>query len=303
MDISLEYYRVFDQVARFGSITMAAQSLCISQPAVSQAVRQLETALNCRLFVRTSRGVHLTKEGEVLYGYAKRGLELILEGENAMKRMRDLEAGEIRIGASDMTLQFYLLSYLESFHEAYPNVRVIVSNAPTPETMESLCQGKIDFGVVSTPVESQEDVKLVPVKEIRNVFVAGEKFSYLKGRRLAYKELEGLPCIVLEGNTSTRAFTDSYLEQRGVRLAPEFELATSDMVVQFAARNMGVGCVVEDFARKKLLAGELFCLEFEEKMPGRQMCIATHKRSPMSSAGRRLLERMLGGEGKAGMVP
>ena len=68
MDISLEYYRVFYCAARCGSITMAAQELCISQPAVSQAVKQLETALNCRLFLRTSKGVHLTKEGELLYG-------------------------------------------------------------------------------------------------------------------------------------------------------------------------------------------------------------------------------------------
>lgn len=294
MDISLEYYRVFYHVAGSGSITMAAQQLCISQPAVSQAVKQLETVLKCRLFLRTSKGVHLTREGELLYDYVKRGLEVILEGERTLKRMQDLDMGEIRIGASDMTLQFYLLPYLESFHETYPNIKVIVSNAPTPETMESLCHGKIDFGVVSTPVECREDVKLVPVKEIRNVFVAGEKFSYLKGRRLCYKKLEELPCIVLEGNTSTRTFTDLFLEKRGVKLAPEFELATSDMVVQFAARNMGVGCVVEDFAREKLRTGKLFCLQFEEEMPGRQICVAVCGRSPVSPAGRRLLETLTG---------
>jgi len=274
---------------------MAAEQLCISQPAVSQAVKQLEAALGCSLFVRTSKGVYLTKEGELLYGYVKQGLELILEGEGTLKRMQDLDMGEIRIGASDMTLQFYLLPYLETFHEAYPNIKVVVSNAPTPETMRSLCQGKIDFGVVTGPVEGYEEAKLVPVREICNVFVAGGKFRYLKGRKLAYKELEQLPCIVLEGNTSTRAFTDAFLEQRGVRLAPEFELATSDMVVQFAARNMGVGCVVEDFAREKLQAGGLFCLEFEEEMPKRQMCVATYKSSHMSPAGKRLLEMLVMG--------
>ena len=212
--------------------------------------------------------------------------------------MQDLDAGEIRIGASDMTLQFYLLPYLESFHETYPNIKVIVFNAPTPETVKSLCQGKIDFGVVSTPAESPEEVSLTPVREIRNVFVAGEKFRYLKGRRLSYKELERLPCIVLEGNTSTRAFTDAYLAERGVSLGPEFELATSDMVVQFAVRNMGIGCVAEDFAREKIGAGELFCLEFEEEPPGRQICVATCLRSPVSPAGRRLLEML--GEASAG---
>ena len=292
-DISLEYYRVFYQAAKLGSITMAAEYLCISQPAVSQAVKQLEGALGCRLFVRTSKGVHLTQEGELLYSYVERGLNMILDGEKISRRMQDLDTGEVRIGASDMTLRFYLLSYLEKFHETYPNVKVMVSNAPTPETMKSLRDGKIDFGVVSTPALAARDVKLTPVREIRDVFVAGEKFRYLKGKSLAYESLQSLPCILLEGNTSTRAFIDACLEERGVRLAPEFELATSDMIVQFAARNMGVGCVVEDFAREKLDSGELFVLDFDSPMPCRNICVATDRGTAMSPAGRKLLEMLV----------
>ena len=293
MDINLEYYRVFYQAAKLGSITLAAEHLCISQPAVSQAVRQLETALGSRLFVRTSKGVHLTQEGELLYGYVERGLTAITDGEQTLRRMQDLDTGEVRIGASDMTLQFYLLSYLERFHEQYPGIKVSVSNAPTPETMRSLHDGKIDFGVVTTPASPSGDVRLIPVRSIRNVFVAGERFQYLKGQTLSYSRLLTLPCILLEGNTSTRVFTDRYLEERGVKLAPEFELATSDMIVQFAVRNMGVGCVVEDFAREKMEQGQLFCLEFESQMPDRHMCIAADKKSAVSPAGRKLLDMLL----------
>ena len=97
------------------------------QPAVSQAVRQLETALGCRL-LRTSRGVKLTSEGELLLSYVRRGIDAIQDGETMLRRMNNLETGEIRIGASDMTLQFYLLPYLEQFHEQYPNIKVTVSN-------------------------------------------------------------------------------------------------------------------------------------------------------------------------------
>ena len=295
MDINLEYYRVFYQVSRLGSITLAAEQLCISQPAVSQAIKQLEKALNSQLFVRTSKGVRLTQEGEQLYAYVERGLENILDGERMLKRMQELDTGEVRIGASDMTLQFYLLPYLEAFHEDYPKVKVIVSNAPTPETMTSLLEDRIDFGVVSTPLEAEYEVERIPVRPIRNVFVAGDKFSYLRGKKLDYKILETMPCIFLEGNTSTRTFTDEYLEARGVKVEPEFELATSDMIVQFALRNLGIGCVVEDFAAEKLETGELFCLEFEDEMPMRQMCIVIDKRSPMSPAGRKLLDMMMDG--------
>ena len=99
--INLEYYKVFYYVCSCGGITAAAEVLCISQPAVSQAVHQLETALGCRLFLRTSKGVKLTREGEVLHSYVKRGIESIYDGEDTLKRIQDLETGEIRIGASD----------------------------------------------------------------------------------------------------------------------------------------------------------------------------------------------------------
>lgn len=293
MNMNLEYYRVFYHVCKSGSLTAAAEILCISQPAVSQAIKQLEAGLNSQLFVRTSKGVHLTKEGEMLFAYVERGLDQILDGEAMLRRMQDLETGEVRIGASDMTLQFYLLPFLETFHEQYPNIKVMVSNAPTPETMDSLLEGKIDFGVVTTPVEHHPEVEVIPVKEIRNIFIAGDKFSDLKGRLLEYSCLEDLPCIMLEENTSTRTFTDAFLAQNQVKLAPEFELATSDMIVQFALRNMGIGCVVSEFAKEKLESGGLFSLEFVKEMPGRQMCIATDRRNPMSPAGRRLLELLL----------
>ena len=135
---NLEYYRVFYYVARCGSLTQAADKLSISQPAVSQSLHQLESTLGTRLFTRTSRGVKLTKEGELLASYVSRGLEQIELGEKKLEQMLNLDIGEVHIGASDMTLRFYLLPYLEKFHEKYPNVKVIVNNAPTPETLKTL---------------------------------------------------------------------------------------------------------------------------------------------------------------------
>ncbi len=288
-NINTEYYKVFYYVGRLGSITAAAEALCISQPAVSQAIRQLEKALNSRLFTRTQKGVKLTPEGQLLFPYVERGIENLLDGERMLRRLVDLDMGEIRIGASDMTLQFYLLPYLEKFHSRYPNIKVNVTNGPTPETLEVLYEGKIDFGVVSTPFEPRPGTAVTPVRKISNVFVAGNRYWSLKGKRLEYEVLRTLPGIFLEKNTSTRAFMDRFLEQRGIVLEPEFELATSDMVVQFAMRNLGIGCVMEDFAKEKIKSGELFELVFREMMPEREICIVTDSRNPVSPAGEKFL--------------
>lgn len=293
--VNLEYYKVFYCVSRLGSITTAAEKLCISQPAVSQAVKQLESSLECRLFFRTSKGVKLTKEGELLFSYVKKGIEALYDGENMIRRIRDLDAGEIRIGASDMTLQFYLLPFLERFHERYPKVKVTVSNGPTPETLGYLHEGRIDFGIVSTPFEVRAGIKAVPVRNVENIFIAGGKFKdALSGRPLSYRELIQYPCIFLEKDTSTRRFMDLFLEERNIKLEPEFELATSDMIVQFAKRNLGVGCLMSEFAKQALNAGHVFRLEFEEEMPKRQFCLVTGEKEMLSPAAEKLFQELLG---------
>lgn len=290
MQTNLEYYKVFYHVSKFHSISLAAETLSISQPAVSQAVKHLESDLGCSLFVRTSKGVRLTKEGEMLSAYVTRGYETFAAGEKKLAEMLNLDAGEICIGASDMTLQFYLLPYLEAFHDKFPQIKVTVTNAPSPETLKYLQDGKIDFGIVSTPVQNKYDFKMIPVRKIQDVFAAGKKFEYLKGGKLSYKELEHLPVMCLEGNTSTRNYVENYLEKRGTHIRPEFELATSDMLIQFAVRNLGIASIVYDFAEKYVASGELFLLEFDRRIPEREFCIVSNGRAPMSAAAEKLYD-------------
>ena len=289
---NLEYYKVFYYVAELGSLTLAAAELSISQPAVSQALKQLEEALGTKLFVRASRGIRLTPEGESLHFHVKKGYEEIELGEKKLAEMMNLESGELRIGASDMTLQFYLLPYLEKYHEKYPHIKVTVTNAPTPETLELLKEGKIDFGIVSTPFHENGDFSVLKVKEIEDCFVAGRKFIQYKNRMLDLQELEKLPIISLEKNTSTRTYMDEFLKKNGVEMHPEFELATSDMIVQFTRRNLGIGSVMKEFAREELESGILFELRFNKIIPKRQICVVTETKLPASRAAKELLSML-----------
>ena len=297
MDINLEYYKIFYYTAKQKSITLAAEKLSISQPAVSQAIKHLEKDLGCALFVRTAKGVRLTKEGEMLFSYVERGYEAILSGERRLLEMLNLEKGEICIGASDMTLKYYLLPYLERFHEKYPNIRVTVTNAPTPETLQHLADGRIDFGIVSSPVEPQGWLKIIPVKEIRDVFVAVQDWEYREcpecGKKMKYEELSEYPLVCLEGSTSTRHYVEAFLKEEGVTVSPEFELATSDMLIQFALRNLGIASVMEEFAKEYEEDGRLFKLQFEKEIPARKFCIVLNERIPMSAAAAKLLKGLL----------
>lgn len=293
MNISMEYYKIFYYVAKYKSITGAAGELCISQPAVSQALKQLEQALGVSLFVRTVKGVSLTKEGTMLYSYVKNGYEQIALGEQKLQEMLNMKTGEIRIGASDMTLQFYLLPFLRNYHRLYPDIKVTVTNAPTPQTLEHLKAGRIDFGIVSTPFEEQKHLQILPAREIQDVFVAGSRFWSYKSQMLRYEQLNDMPIICLEENTSTRHYVDRFLNEEQVTLEPEFELATSDMIVQFALQNLGIGCVVQDFAQRYIDADELFVLQFDKQIPKRHICVVNDDRLSLSVAANGLMKLLM----------
>ncbi len=118
-------------------------------------------------------------------------------------------------------------------------------------------------------------------------------FKDLRDKELDYKDLEQLPIICLEKNTSTRAYIDDYLKDNGVVLEPEFELATSDIIVQFTLRNFGIGSVVRNFAEKYIDSGELFELKFKKEIPNRNFCIITSDKNPISTAAKELLGMLI----------
>lgn len=288
--VNFEYYKVFCEVVKAGSVSKAAKKLCVTQPAVSQVIKNMENELGGILFERNSSGLRLTKEGEVLYSYVKKGYDAICLGEEKYKNMLEVEFGELVIGASDMTLQYFLLPYLEEFHDEYPNIKISVTNAPTPETLNNLKEGLIDFGIVSTPFKTIKDIKSIEVRDIETIFIAGSDYAKYKNKIMTVDEIAKLPLICLESDTSTRKAIDEYFFKEGVRLEPEFELATSDIIVQFARRNLGIGIVVSDFAKDYIENGYVFEIAAKKKIETRKMSVVISKKNHLSSASKKLLE-------------
>lgn len=289
MNISLDWYKIFCEVAKKQNITVAAESLCISQPAVSQTIKQLEESLHAELFLRTKKGVTLTKEGEVLYSYASEAMEKIKLGEAKVLEQVNLERGEIRIGSSDMCLQFFLLQYLEEFQKMYPKIKIRITNGPTPETIKLLKEDKIDFGLVSEPFELEERFTAIKVCEIEDIFVCGEKYKDLSKQRISLKQLEEYPLICLEEHTSTRRYVDKQFKENNVECNPKYELATSNLIVDFAKRNFGIGAVVDKFAEEKLNNKEIYKIYIKEKIEPRNICIIK-KEKLISKASNELLK-------------
>lgn len=283
MGINLEWYRVFFITAQAGSLSKAAERLYITQPAVSHTLKQLEEQVGGQLFFRTQRGVTLTAEGEVLFRYLEQAFGLMDIAEKALGEMHGLSRGEINIGASDTLCKYYLLPYLEEFHRRHPDIRIRVTNRTTPETLQLLKDGKIDFGLVSLPAADKQ-VDFRQSAELEDCLVGGQGYSGLSGEGLDMGDLGRYPLLLLEPGASTRSFLDRFAASCGVVFAPEFELGSVDLLVQFAVRGFGLAFVPRIAAAEELAAGRLAEIPLRPGLPKRHMGIATLKGVPLSAA-------------------
>jgi DNA-binding transcriptional LysR family regulator len=290
MNDTIAHYESFLAVAECGSISGAAKQLYVTQPAISAEIALLERALKVRLFFRTNRGVRLTPEGQVLYDHVSKGFSFIRAGEEKLREVGGLRSGTLRIGASDMTLRFFLLDYIADFRQRYPDVHLQVLSNSTPKTVEALRAGQIDFGVISGPIEESEELEMVPVREIRDIFIASEDFEIAHQAVVEKSDLAEYPLIMLERATSTRRYVSAWLGEGFPE--PAIELATSDLLMEFAERGIGVCAITEDFAREAIEAGRVVRLPLREEIPPRRFYVAYLKRLPVSAAARRMLDRL-----------
>lgn len=289
MEHNLEWYRVFYWAARTGSLSKAAERLYITQPAVSHTIKQLESSMGGELFYRTPRGVKLTAEGEVLFHYIEQAFSLVEIGEKALAGMHNLDSGEITIGTSDTLCQYYLLPILEQYHELHPEIRIRVTNRTTPETLTLLKEGKVDFGIVNLPVaDKQVDFRMS--RPIQDCLVGGKTYSELASSGdSTLADLIGYPLLLLEEGGSTRSFIDDYAAGQGVRIVPEFELGSIDLLVQFARRGFGLAFVIRDYVADELAGGQLVEIPMQPPIPERHIGIATLRGVPLSAAAKSFL--------------
>lgn len=288
---NMEWYRVFYVTAKAGSFTLAAEQLFITQPAVTHHIKQLEHALGGQLFFRSSKGVHLTHAGQMLYTYIEQAMNLISTGERKLAELHQLMEGEIRIGAGDTLCKHYLLPYLEQFHESYPNIHIQVTNRTTPETIQLLKAGKIDFGIVNLPI-SDKQVTILESWELIDCFITSAKYKHSIHEPLTWEQLIQLPLILFEKGSNTRSYIDQFCAEQGVEMKPEIELGSEDLLVEFVRRGLGVACVVKNFIQNELDKDTFYEVAVDPPLPPRKVGIITMKQIPLTSAANTFIEML-----------
>lgn len=286
MSVKLELYRVFKEVAEAGNITAAAQTLFISQSAVSQSIKQLEAELQTRLFARNSRGVTLTADGRMLYEYVRSAMGLLETGEEKLSQSRDLQMGHLTIGASDTVTSQFLLPYLDRFHQQYPAIHIQIISGRSHKVLGLLQSGKVDIAFASTPQEGAS-LETFPCLATHSIFVAGAEYPCDFDHVYTLEEIARFPLILLERKASSRLYLEKYFLQNGLHLNPEIELGARSLLVDLAAIGFGVAGVTEEFVRRELESGRLRKLRTSFDIPPRSVDLCVLRDVPLTSAAQR----------------
>ena len=277
MEQNLSQYKIFYEVAKAGNISKAAKELYISQPAISKAISKLEDSLGLSLFTRSSRGVQLTSEGEILFEHTREAFDALDRGEQELKRIQEFDIGHLRIGVSNTLCKYILLPYLKTFIDQYPHMKVTIESQATAQTLGRLEQQKIDLGLVAEP-SVRRDLAFIPVMDIQDTFVTTpiylENLYLREGRDTSLFETGNI--MLLDTSNMTRHHVDEYMAENNIFPHQILEVTTMDLLIEFAKIGLGIACVIKELVQKELDSGMLVEIPLDIPIHRRTIGFAYH---------------------------
>lgn len=283
MNQNLNYYKAFYMVAKYKNISKAADALFISQPAISKSLSRLEENLGCTLFSRTSRGVSLTADGEILYERIREAFAAIEAGEEELRHRTELGIGQLRIGVSTTLCKYILLPYLQNFIRQHPHIRITIECQSTLHTVELLESGQIDIGLIGAP-KHHGTLTFLPLKKIQDTFVATQ--SYLDNLSIREHTDSDLflsaTLMLLDEENITRQYINDYFYRNQIKTNQILEVSSMDLLIKFAKIGIGAACVIREFVEQELKESTLIEIPMAEPIESRSIGFAysnSHKLS------------------------
>lgn len=279
-NINFELYKVFYYVAKTKNVTKAAEILLISQPAITQTIKKLESELNITLFYRTSRGMELISAGAELFENIKNSVECLSNCKRLLDEFDSKEIKTIRIGDGTTLLKHNALEGFKFFKEKYPNIKIEIIRGITSELLNKLRDNLLDLVLFNMPVQMDENLDYKIVETTQDVFVANSNFyNDLKEKKISIKELTNFPLILQSDLSSSRKFLNSICKKNKVVLNNSYELESYDLVLSFVKAGLGIGFINKNHILNEIKKEELFELNLDYQIPTRQIGIAFSKKN------------------------
>ena len=290
MDINYELYKVFYHVAKTLSFSEASKELYISQSAVSQSIKTLEKRLNQVLFIRSTKKVQLTKEGLLLFKHIEPAVNLITKGENQIAESNSLKGGQLRIGATDTICRYYLVPYLNQFHQKYPNIHIKVMNQTSMGCVDLLENNQVDLIITNSPNTRLNTVGNVKaLRSFSDVFIANRSaFPKLAEESVSLEQLLDYPILMLESHATTSEFLHKLFLDNQLDLVPSIEISSNDLLIDLAKIGLGIAFVPDYCIQEN--EQDLIILNMTKTLPMRQLVAAFDNQIPLANAAEEFLQ-------------
>ena len=280
---------VFAAVAEEKSFSRAGGRIGRTQPAISSAVKQLETELGEPLFDRMGKSIRLTAGGELLLEYSKRLLGLREEAVLAIGELRGLSRGTLRLGANETTCLYLLPEVLSAFTQAYPQVQVDIHRAITRSITERVVEGTLDFGIVTLPIKSSR-LEALTIHRDEMALIVGPAHPLASRRSVKMSDLEAEPFILHKIGTTTRERLMKHFNDGGVKMRVTMELASIEAIKRFVSIGMGISIVPRLCISKEVEDGSLKALPIRDARFQRKLGLIYNRDRYQSQAARAFLE-------------
>ncbi len=289
MDITYDYYRIFYHVAELGSFTKAAAALNRGQPNITKAIKNLEHQLGCRLFVRSSRGVRLTREGEKLFAHIRVAFDHISMAEQELHSDSDLAGGSISIATTEIAMHLSTMQAVADFRRDHPDVRLQVTSHNSVEALAALKSGAVDLAVITVRDSAVNDFSMTTIREFREILCC--KAGYLERAGLEDRDLlAGGNLISLVKHSYGYDFYREYYAELGILWEPQIEVSIIDQILLLIRNGVGIGFVPDLMAQELIRAGEIQEIPLKSRPPMRKICLVQDRKRELSKAARTFAE-------------
>ncbi|MGB7440439.1 MAG: LysR family transcriptional regulator [Coleofasciculaceae cyanobacterium] len=310
LPFTLDQLRILKAIASEGSFKRAADSLYVSQPAVSLQVQNLERQLNVPLFDRGGRRAQLTEAGHLLLSYGEKILSLCQETCRAIEDLQNLQGGTLIVGASQTTGTYLLPRMIGLFRQRYPDVAVQLQVHSTRRTSWSVANGQVDLAIIGgeVPAELQETLEIVPYAEDELALILPVFHPLSKVDRVQKEDLYKLQFIALDSQSTIRKVIDQVLSRCDIdtkRLKVEMELNSIEAIKNAVQSGLGASFVSISAIEKELQMGILHRANIEEVVVRRTLSVIVNPNRYRSKAAQAFSSEILpkfaspGWQGKA----
>ncbi len=257
-DLSLRHILVFNSVAETLSMSKSAQELYITQPAVSQTIKDIESKFGVKLFLRKGHKLHLTEEGKELYIYTKRIMNLMERAQVCLENFNILNKGFISIGASSTIGNYVLPSLIKSFKSKYPNIDISTFIGNTRQVIYKLRLCDIGLGLIEgLPLVDDKDIKVSKFMKDEIVFICSPDNPIAKEKSIDFERLKKENFICREKGSGTRQVIETQMQKVGLTIEAKYEFNTSEAIKNAVMSNLGISALSKWIVKKELKLGLL----------------------------------------------